>query len=414
MSSTELDSHPFPDKPIVEFDSYILNVGERSLMRAGQEINLEPKTLDLLLYLVRRRNSLVTKDEIFESVWHSSFVEEANLPVHISRLRKIFADDDPSVVVIETVPRSGYRLKIEGEVFFRNGEQNSGNFAVPQASSGNGVASGSELVPDVGSPSRKRSWRPVFATGVLSGVILSAIALLAYHWLFPPSKITSTMPHSFKTVSCPRDASTSNLAVGGCDEAVTSFTLSSNPNGNWSYGYTPKDAISNFVLFDRADHNNHYGSPEIPVDWWHRSTEWHPLILRNTSTFTIVIQGGIVLAPNMFEIHPGPNGERSDLRWTAPADGHYRAQGQFRGINTNGYTSTDALVVENGRDVRFSAEISGYDEETPFDLTFKLAAGQTIDFSAGYGSNHAYEGDSTGFSVIITTISLSEKLSSTP
>src|SRR4051812_33133868 len=115
------------DTSIIEFGTYILNVHERSLVRAWEHVNLEPKTLDLLIYLVRKRNTLVTKDEIFEIVWPSSFVEEANLPVHISRLRKIFAEDDPLVVSIETVPRSGYRLRIEGEVRLENHDHGAGN-----------------------------------------------------------------------------------------------------------------------------------------------------------------------------------------------------------------------------------------------------------------------------------------------
>jgi DNA-binding winged helix-turn-helix (wHTH) protein len=413
MLRRELETDPIPDRSVVEFGPYILDVSERALVRAGQQVDLEPKTLDLLIYLIRRRNSLVTKDEIFEIVWHSSFVEEANLPVHISRLRKIFAADDPPVVEIETVPRSGYRLKIEGEVLFKDREQGASNGSLSEASNGNDVVSDPDVTPGVTTASSDHKPRRAFLTGAITGIVLAAIAVVGYTRLFPPSKITSSKPHSFKTVSCPREASTSNLTDGGCDDAVTSFSLNSNPNGNWAYGYTPKDDVSNFVLFDRADHNNHYGSPEVPVDWWHRADAWHPLILRNTSPFTIVIQDGVVLPINMFEIHPRPKGERSDLRWTAPADGHYRAQGQFRGLNTNGYTSTDALVVENGRDVRFSEDISGYNEEKPFDLTFKLAVGQTIDFSVGYGSNNAYEGDSTGFSVIITTI-LAERPLSTP
>src|SRR5690348_11081972 len=123
MSPADFNANGFLGKPIVEFGPYILDVSERSLARAGQQINLEPKTLDLLIYLIQRRNSLVTKDEIFEIVWPSAFVEEANLPVQISRLRKIFAADDPSFVVIETVPRSGYRLKIDAEVLCKNHER---------------------------------------------------------------------------------------------------------------------------------------------------------------------------------------------------------------------------------------------------------------------------------------------------
>ena len=139
---------------------------------------------------------------------------------------------------------------------------------------------------------------------------------------------------------------------------------------------------------------------------WSRDGEWHPLIIRNTSPLTILVQDGVILPPNMFEMHPGPNGERSVLRWTAPANGHFRVQGQFRGLNTSGQTTTDAMIVHNSRETRFFENIDGFNIETPFDLTFKVSAGDTIEFSVGFGANRNYECDSTGFSVIVTTLSL--------
>src|SRR6185436_16319433 len=110
------------------------------------------------------------------------------------------------------------------------------------------------------------------------------------------------------------------------------------------------------------------------------------LVLKNTSNVVYVVQGAVVIPPSMFELHPGANGERSVVRWIAPAAGHYRMQGQFRGINGSGYTTTDVAVIENGSIVRFSADVEGFNFEHPFDLTFKAAAGNTVDFSVGYGS----------------------------
>ncbi|MDI1241958.1 MAG: transcriptional regulator, partial [bacterium] len=98
---------------VYEFGSYLMDVGQRVLTRDGVEIHLAPKTFDLLLFLVERSNRIVKKEEVFESVWNNSFVEDANLVVHISTLRKMFSAHPDAGVSIETFPKTGYRLNAE-------------------------------------------------------------------------------------------------------------------------------------------------------------------------------------------------------------------------------------------------------------------------------------------------------------
>ncbi len=77
---------------VYEFGGYRLDVEQRLLTRDGEPIHLAPKTFDLLLFLVERRNRVVKKEEVFENVWGNSFVEDANLVVHVSALRRIFSN----------------------------------------------------------------------------------------------------------------------------------------------------------------------------------------------------------------------------------------------------------------------------------------------------------------------------------
>ena len=51
-------------------------------------MSLAPKTFEVLLYLVKHSGSLVRREELMEAVWPDSFVEETNLNVNISLLRK--------------------------------------------------------------------------------------------------------------------------------------------------------------------------------------------------------------------------------------------------------------------------------------------------------------------------------------
>ena len=94
------------DSQIYEFADFRLNKAERQLLRGGQPLSITPRAFDLLVVLVEHHGRLVTKNELMESVWADSFVEEANLNVNISTLRKALGQNS----FIETVPKKGYRF----------------------------------------------------------------------------------------------------------------------------------------------------------------------------------------------------------------------------------------------------------------------------------------------------------------
>ena len=73
---------------------------------------LAPKTFDVLLLLVEQRARVVSKDELLQTVWPGTFVEEGNLSQQIFLLRKILGGDDQPEY-IATVPRRGYRFVAE-------------------------------------------------------------------------------------------------------------------------------------------------------------------------------------------------------------------------------------------------------------------------------------------------------------
>jgi DNA-binding winged helix-turn-helix (wHTH) protein/TolB-like protein/Flp pilus assembly protein TadD len=99
-----------PDRELFEFDSFRLDPAEHRLLRDGEPVPLEPKVFETLLALVRRRGSLVAKDELMQAVWPDSFVEESNLTRNISVLRKALSGTDGGRQYIETVPKRGYRF----------------------------------------------------------------------------------------------------------------------------------------------------------------------------------------------------------------------------------------------------------------------------------------------------------------
>ncbi|HSR70324.1 MAG TPA: winged helix-turn-helix domain-containing protein [Acidobacteriota bacterium] len=80
-----------------------ITVGER-------EQRIEPKAMQVLVYLAERPGKVVGKEELLHKVWDGSAVVEKVLTRIISLLRQVFKDDPRHPSVIETIPRKGYRL----------------------------------------------------------------------------------------------------------------------------------------------------------------------------------------------------------------------------------------------------------------------------------------------------------------
>jgi DNA-binding winged helix-turn-helix (wHTH) protein/tetratricopeptide (TPR) repeat protein len=92
-----------------EFGPYRLDAERRIVTLDGVPMALGPKVVETLAALVERAGDLVTKEELFERVWPSEFVEESNLTQNVYVLRKTLRAHW-AVQTIATVPRRGYRF----------------------------------------------------------------------------------------------------------------------------------------------------------------------------------------------------------------------------------------------------------------------------------------------------------------
>lgn len=97
-------------KELYEFGPFTLDPRERRLLRNGQAIHLQPKTFEVLLYLVKSSGHLAGKEELLSAVWPDAVVEEGNLNLAIHQARRALAGDSEDVRYIETVPKRGYRF----------------------------------------------------------------------------------------------------------------------------------------------------------------------------------------------------------------------------------------------------------------------------------------------------------------
>lgn len=95
---------------LLEFGDFRLDPNQRLLLRDGRPVNLTPKAFELLVLLAARTGKLVEKEELLNTIWPDVAVEEGNLAVMISHIRKALGDDPERHQFIETVPKYGYRF----------------------------------------------------------------------------------------------------------------------------------------------------------------------------------------------------------------------------------------------------------------------------------------------------------------
>jgi DNA-binding winged helix-turn-helix (wHTH) protein len=95
---------------VYRFYDYTLDPAGRELRHDGQRITLEPKVLQVLLYLLERRDRVVPKAELLEQCWPETFVSESALTRCLARVRNAVPVPPPAPPVIETRHRQGYGL----------------------------------------------------------------------------------------------------------------------------------------------------------------------------------------------------------------------------------------------------------------------------------------------------------------
>lgn len=91
------------------FGDFRLDSEPPSLWREETLVSLPPKALEMLLLLVRRRDIVVSREELLDTVWRDTFVEDGNISYTVSLLRKTLDKDDKGRF-IQTVPKRGYRF----------------------------------------------------------------------------------------------------------------------------------------------------------------------------------------------------------------------------------------------------------------------------------------------------------------
>ena len=103
-----------------EFGDFRVDEDQRVLMRGDDVVSLTPKAFDTLLTFVQNSALVLEKEWLLEAIWPDTFVEEANLAVNVSLLRKVLGERPEGGGYIDTVPRRGYRFAVPVRVTGEN------------------------------------------------------------------------------------------------------------------------------------------------------------------------------------------------------------------------------------------------------------------------------------------------------
>jgi DNA-binding winged helix-turn-helix (wHTH) protein/TolB-like protein/Tfp pilus assembly protein PilF len=209
----------------LEFGQFRVNIPRRSVEREGQPVAFSGKAFEILVVLLEQRGEVVDKDALMRHVWPDTAVEENNITVAISTLRKALGETPASPKWIVAIPGRGYSFV--GEVRCDR----------PATETGPPVA-------PIAAPPSQRRFRTAYilAAGALL-VALSAHGLISWltpNWFAPiPLRSVAILPFGVLN----QDSKNDYLGLGLTDALITRL-------GNTQLVVRPSETVSRFAERD--------------------------------------------------------------------------------------------------------------------------------------------------------------------
>ncbi len=180
--------------------------GSRTITDGVRKRRLSPRALESLLMLVRADGEVVTRQELLDTVWHGVTVGEESVTTAIAEIRRCFSNRD----LIETIPRTGYRMAAKSEVSL-----------APAPASGGRVDADCEFsleaylqCVEARRLSRFGDWHDIHR----AGEIMEEATRMAPHCAATRAEYTLVL--AFRALFCAGDAAACDQAVALADEAV--------------------------------------------------------------------------------------------------------------------------------------------------------------------------------------------------
>jgi adenylate cyclase len=92
------------------FEEYAFDTDRRELHRGADVVSIAPQVFDLLDYLIRNRERVVSKDDLINAIWNGRIVSDAALTTRLNAVRSALGDSGEEQRLIKTLPRKGFRF----------------------------------------------------------------------------------------------------------------------------------------------------------------------------------------------------------------------------------------------------------------------------------------------------------------
>ena len=92
------------------FEEYAFDTDRRELHRGADVVSVAPQVFDLLDYLIRNRERVVSKDDLIKAIWNGRSVSDAALTTRLNAARSAIGDSGEEQRLIKTLPRKGFRF----------------------------------------------------------------------------------------------------------------------------------------------------------------------------------------------------------------------------------------------------------------------------------------------------------------
>ena len=85
------------------FSNHVLDTNRQELSCGGEGVPIEPQVFNLLQYLVENRDRVVSKDDLYDSIWEGRTVSESTLTSRINAVRKAVGDSGRDQLLVRTI-----------------------------------------------------------------------------------------------------------------------------------------------------------------------------------------------------------------------------------------------------------------------------------------------------------------------
>jgi TolB-like protein len=109
-SAQTIGGHLRDDRLRFLFEDYALDTDRRELQRGAAVVSVTPQVFDLLDYLIRNRECVVSKDDLINAIWNGRSVSDAALATRLNAARSAIGDSGQEQRLVKTLPRKGFRF----------------------------------------------------------------------------------------------------------------------------------------------------------------------------------------------------------------------------------------------------------------------------------------------------------------